>query len=345
MPRWEKGPWEEGASPVDEIISRIKDAFGRRKGKLPLFGIILAILVVLWLASGIYIVSPAEQGVIRRFGEEVRITSPGLHYRLPWPIEKVDTPKVTEVKRFEVGFRTVDPGPPARYETVPSESLMLTGDENIVNCQIIVQYKIKDASDYLFKVKNPEKAIRDASEVALRQVIGGSKIDDALTVGKAKIQEDTRIFLQRLMDSYQSGILVTEVKLQDVSPPREVDSAFKDVVSAKEDRERVTNEAKGYWEDIIPKARGKSEEIMREAEGYKQERIKRAQGDAHRFLAVLREYEKSEEVTKKRLYLETMEEILPGIQKFVIDSKVGGNLLPFLPLGEIKGLPPKEKEK
>lgn len=337
--------------PTDEFVNRIKTFF---KGKRYGVRIIFIGIALLWLASGIYIVSPAEQGVVRRFGKMVRITSPGLRYRLPWPIEKVDTPRVTEVKRIEVGFRTVDPGPPARYRFIPVESLMLTGDENIVDCQIIVQYKIKDPADYLFNVKDLKGTLHDASEVALRQVIGNSDIDDALTVGKLRIQQEIRELLQRIMDGYESGLLITEVKLQTVRPPKEVEAAFKDVVSAREDRERLIYEAKGYQEDIIPKTKGRAAEVLREAEAYREERIKRAQGDAGKFLAILKEYEKAKDVTRERLYLETMEEILPNIKKVIIDSKVGGGLLQLLPLEEMvkptlsteeKEIPVEKKEK
>jgi len=337
--------------PTDEFVNRIKTFF---KGKRYGGRIIFIGIALLWLASGIYIVSPAEQGVVRRFGKMVRITSPGLRYRLPWPIEKVDTPRVTEVKRIEVGFRTIDPGPPARYRFIPVESLMLTGDENIVDCQIIVQYKIKDPADYLFNVKDLKGTLHDASEVALRQIIGNSDIDDALTVGKLRIQQEIRELLQRIMDGYESGLLITEVKLQTVRPPKEVEAAFKDVVSAKEDRERLIYEAKGYQEDIIPKTKGRAAEVLREAEAYREERIKRAQGDAGKFLAILKEYEKAKDVTRERLYLETMEEILPNIKKVIIDSKVGGGLLQLLPLEEMvkptlsteeKEIPVEKKEK
>jgi membrane protease subunit HflK len=297
--------------------------------------VLIGVVVLLWLASGFYTVSPDEQGVVRRFGKEVRITSPGLRYRLPWPIEVVNTPKVTAIQRIEIGFRTIDPGPPARYQFVEAESLMLTGDENIVDAQIIVQYKINNPSNYLFKVKDIRGTLMDASEVALRQVVGGGTIDSVLTVGRFQIQDEVRKVLQEIMDSYESGLLITDVKLQTVRPPKQVEQAFKDVVSAKEDRERLIYEAKGYQEDLIPKAKGQAMQIIREAEGYKEERIQRAEGDAQKFLSVLKEYEKAKDVTRKRLYLETMEEVLPGVRKFIIDSKIGGNLLQLLPVGEL----------
>jgi len=296
---------------------------------------VIAILVI-WILSGIFFVRPGYQGVVRRFGKKVRIVGPGPHYRIPSPIEKADRVSIEKVRRLEVGFRTVHPGPPARYRFYPQEALMLTGDENIVDCQVIIQYRVRDVSDYLFNVKDQVGTLKDAAEVALRQVIGRSKIDDALTVGKRQIQDDTRELLQRIVDGYGSGLSIAEVRLQDVRPPQAVDAAFKDVVSAKEDRDRYIQEARGYYEDIIPKTRGESEKTIREAEAYNLQRIKRAQGDAARFLAVLKEYKKAEDVTRKRLYLETMEKILPGIRKFVIDSRSGGSLLQLLPLEERK---------
>jgi membrane protease subunit HflK len=212
---------------------------------------------------------------------------------------------------------------------------MLTGDEQIIDAQIIVQYKIKDAADYLFNVRNLEGSqgtIKDAAEVALRQVVGQRPIDDVLIKEKLQVEIDIRTLLQEIVDGYESGIRITEVKLQTVQPPKEVASAFSDVVSAKEDKEKLIQEAQGYKEDIIPKARGQARSIVLEAEGYKEEKIKRAQGDVAKFLAVLKEYEKAKDVTRKRLYLETMEKVLPGIKKFIIDSETGEGLLKLLPL-------------
>ncbi|MHC4458292.1 MAG: FtsH protease activity modulator HflK [Planctomycetota bacterium] len=296
---------------------------------------LIPVVVVLWFLSGIYIVRPDEQGVVRMFGKAVRVTQPGPHYHLPHPIETVNKVKVKQVRRIEIGFRTVKSGPPAKYRFVPQESLMLTGDEQIVDAQIIVQYQVKDPGKFLFNVRDLEKpqgALMDAAEVALRQVVGQRPIDDVLIGEKLQIEIDIRALLQQIIDRYDSGVRVVEVKLQTVRPPEEVASAFSDVVSAKEDKERLIKEADGYREDVLPKARGQAQKILREAEAYKAQRLKRAQGDADRFLAVLNEYTKAKEVTRKRLYLETMERILPGIRKFVIDPEVGGNLLQFLPL-------------
>ncbi len=296
---------------------------------------IIPAVVVLWFLSGIYIVRPDEQGVVRMFGKAVRVTQPGPHYHLPGPIEKVDKVKVKKVRRIEIGFRTVSPGPPARYAFVPEESLMLTGDEQIIDAQIIVQYQVRDPEKFLFNVRGlerPQGALTDAAEVALRQVVGQRPIDDVLIYEKLQVEIDIRELLQRIIDNYNSGLKVIEVKLQTVRPPKEVAAAFSDVVSAKEDKDRFIKEAEGYREDILPKARGKAEAIIRAAEAYKAERVKRAQGDAERFLTVLKEYRNAKDVTRKRLYLETMERILPGIRKFVIDPDAGGSLLQFLPL-------------
>ncbi len=293
-------------------------------------------LLVLWLLSGIYIVRPGEQGVVRRFGRALdEVKQPGPHYHWPWPIEKVDKPKVDQVRRIEIGFESISSGPPARYRFHPEESLMLTGDEQIIDAQIIVQYKIKDAAEYLFNVHNLEGSqgtIKDAAEVALRQVVGKRPIDDVLISEKLQVEIDIRALLQEIVDGYESGVRITEVKLQTVQPPQEVAAAFSDVVSAKEDKEKLIQEAEGYKEDVLPKARGEARSIVLEAEGYKEEKIKRAQGDVAKFLAVLQEYEKAKEITRKRLYLETMEQVLPGIKKFIIDSETGDGLLKLLPL-------------
>jgi len=296
--------------------------------------------VILWFFSGVYIVGPAEQGVVRRFGKAVRVTQQGPHYHLPAPIEKVDKVEVERVRRLEIGFRTVSAGPPARYRFVPEESLMLTGDEQIIDAQITVQYKVSNVEEFLFNVRGLEKrygALMDAAEVALRHVVGQRPIDDVLITEKLQVEVNTRELLQQIVDKYDAGVRIVEVKLQTVRPPKEIEQAFSDVVSAKEDKERFIREAEGYNADILPKARGEAQRILEQAEAYKQERIKRAQGEAARFLAVLKEYESAKAVTRKRLYLETMQQILPGMRKFVIDRDVGGNLLQLLPLEEKGG--------
>jgi len=297
--------------------------------------VLIAILVI-WLLTGIYVVGPDEVGVIRTFGEFTRVTQSGLNWKFPSPIETANTPKVTEVKRIEFGFRSLKNG---QYRTVEKESLMLTGDENIVDAEMIVQYKIKDPVKYLFNIVEPELTVREASEASLRTVVGRNKIDETLTTGKFTIQEETKEQVQSILDKYESGIHIVAVQLQDVSPPKEVIGAFKDVASAKEDKNRMINQAEGYRNDVIPKARGEAEAMIRDAEGFKESRVKRAEGDATKFTTILKEYKKAKSITEKRLYLETMEKVLPGIDKIIIPDKESGNMLNLLNLNpnQIKG--------
>ena len=290
---------------------------------------VLVGILVLWLATGIYIVGPDEVGVVRTFGKFTRVVQSGLNWKFPAPIEIVDTPKVTEVKRIEIGFRTLKNG---QYRTVEKESLMLTGDENIVDAEMIVQYKIKDPVAYLFRIVGPELTVREAAEASLRTVVGRNKIDETLTTGKFTIQEETKNQLQSVLDNYNSGIHVVAVQLQDVSPPKEVIGAFKDVASAKEDKNRMINQAEGYRNDVIPKARGEAEAMIRDAEGFKESRVKRAEGDATKFTTILKEYRKAKSITEKRLYLETMEKVLPDIEKIIVPDKDSGNMLNLLNL-------------
>jgi len=300
-------------------------------GAIPLIGIAL----VLWMLTGIYVVGPDEVGVVQTFGKYSRAAQSGLNYHFPFPIEKVSTPKVTEVKRIEIGFRTVGKN---QYQTIARESLMLTGDENIVDAEMIVQYKIKDPVAYTFNFIEPELTVRQASEASLRTVVGRHNIDEALTSGKFMIQEESKELIQNILDKYNTGILVVAVQLQDVSPPEQVIAAFKDVASAKEDKNRMVNQAEGYRNDIIPKARGEAQAEIREAEGYKEARISRAEGDVSKFNAVLKEYRKSKEVTETRMFLETAEEILSDREKIIVpDGKEGSNLINLLNLKAKEG--------
>ena len=306
---------------------------GDQEIKIPEFNfklmpVVLAALAI-WLLTGTYMVGPDEVGVVRTFGEHTRVAQSGLNWHFPVPIETVNTPKVTEVKRVEIGFRTLRNG---QYRTVEKESLMLTGDENIVDAEMIVQYKIKDPVAYLFNIVEPELTVREAAEASLRTVVGRNKIDETLTTGKFTIQEETKFQLQSILDLYESGIHVVAVQLQDVSPPKEVIGAFKDVASAKEDKNRMVNQAEGYRNDLIPKARGEAEAMIRAAEGFRESRIKRAEGDAAKFTTILQEYRKAKSITEKRLYLETMEKVLPGIEKIIIPDKDSGNILNLLNL-------------
>ena len=299
-------------------------------GILPLLGLAVAF----WFFTGVYMVGPDEVGVIRTFGAYTHQTQPGLNWHYPYPVQTVRTPKVTEVKRIEIGFRTTRDG---QYRTVEKESLMLTGDENIVDAELIVQYRIKEPENYLFKIVEPELTVREASEASLRTIVGMNNIDETLTTGKYRIQEEAKKQIQAILDKYQSGIQVVAAQLQDVSPPKQVIAAFKDVASAKEDKNRLINQAEGYRNDVIPKARGEAEAMIRGAEGFKESRIKRAEGDVAKFNTVLKEYRKAKDITRERLYLETMEKVLPGVEKVIIPDKDSGNMLNLLNLSTSKG--------
>ncbi|MEO5378540.1 MAG: FtsH protease activity modulator HflK [Magnetococcus sp. DMHC-6] len=310
-----------------------------------LWTVVFIVIAILWLSSGIYVVGPDEEGVVVRFGRYVQTTGSGLNYHLPYPVESVYKPKVTQVQRIEIGYRSRD----RAMVDVQGESLMLTGDENIIDIDMSVQYRIHNAADYLFNVRNPTAdpftVVRNAAESAIRQVIGRSKIDDALTTGKALIQENTKKAMQDILNLYQSGLLITAVQLQQVAPPQEVVHAFKDVASAREDRERAINEAEGYSNDILPKAKGEAARQLQEAEGYKLAKVSRAEGEVKRFLALLTEYNKAKEVTKTRLYLESMEEVLTGMNKVLVSPNASNGVLPFLPLNQKNGQQPPQTGK
>jgi membrane protease subunit HflK len=304
-------------------LEQVSEAIRRNLRKLG--PILLGIILVLLILSGVYSVNPGEQGVVRTFGKETGKTGPGLHFAVPL-VQKVNVVNVEQIRRIEVGFRG--------KERVPSEALMLTGDENIVEAQVIVQYRVVDPSKYLFRLRDPEQTILATAEVSLRSVIGRTTIDDAMTTGREQVQAETRTQLQTLMDTYQSGVAITEVKLQMVDAPDEVREAFHDVVRAREEKEQKINKAKGYNEDLLPRARGEARQLVRAAEGYKEQRELRANGDVANFLAVLEEYRKAEKVTRDRLHLETMERILRAVdKKTVVDKDVTKNALPVLNLG------------
>ena len=304
------------------------------------YPLILLILVWVIFAGPFYVVDPEQNGVVRTFGELTSITQPGLRFKFPWPIQTVDLVNVEEVRRLELGFRTVRAGgtsSSAQYRKVPSESLMLTGDENIVSVEMVVQYKIKDAGEFLFRVADPERAVAHAAEAAIRQVVGSQVIDQTLTTGKAMIEAETKQLLQNVLDQYEAGVHIAEVKLQDVTPPEQVDAAFKDVQSAKEEKEKKVNVALGYRNEIIPQARGEAAQAIQEAEAFRQRRVKEAEGDASRFSQMLSAYNQSKDVTRTRMYLETMEQILPGMDKYIVDGKDAGGLVNVLSLEKVKG--------
>lgn len=322
-------------------FDHLSDGFKKlRDFKFPAGKFIILIAVVIWLLSGIYIVDPAEEGIVLRFGQFSRKTEPGPHYHLPYPIERAITVDIKQYRRLEIGFRSLgreSQFQQGEFRLVPEEALMLTGDENIVDVQFIVQYRIKDSLDYLFKVDNQQATVKSAAEAAMREVIGHNKIDSALTIGKLEIQNQTRDLLQEILDIYEAGILVVAVQLQDVHPPKEVVDAFKDVASAREDKSRFINEAQAYKNDILPKARGLAAQYVNQAKAYKESSVRKAKGEASRFLALLTEYNKAKDVTRERLYIETMETILsnPDLEKVIMSDKSLSNTVPYLPLDRL----------
>ncbi len=294
----------------------------------------LALMLLIWIVPSVfYFVEPDEEGVVTLFGKYVRTTQPGMHFKMPSPIEHAYTPAIRKVRRTEVGFRVLDSGSQQKVRDVPVESLMLTGDQNIVDMDVVVQYKIIDSMAYLFNIRQQAKLVKDTAETVIRGIVGEKKIDEALTTGKAEIQIQIQEQMQNLLNKYQSGIQIVTAQLQNVHPPVQVEAAFKDVVSAREDKERLINEAQGYRNAIIPEARGKAAKIIREAEGYREQQVKESQGDVDRFLSQYKEYKKAPEITRTRIYLETMEEILPNMEKFIMGDNKGG-VLPILPLGK-----------
>lgn len=311
-------------------------SFGGGGSKKP-FILIPLILLGLWLASGLYRVQQEERGVVLRFGKQVAVRDPGLHWHWPSPIETVLTPKVTRVNRVEVGFRSPG-GSIGRAEGVrdmDNESLMLTGDENIVDINFVVLWFIDRPEDFLFRIRDPEITVKAVAESVVREIIGQTPFAEATTQGRKKIEDRAREEIQTTLDNYGAGIAVQEVQVQKVDPPDEVIDAFRDVQRAQADRERAQNEAETYQNDILPRARGDAVKLEQEAEAYAQEVVARAEGDAQRFIAVYNEYAKAPDVTTKRLYIETMEDVLSNMNKVLIDGSAGG-VVPYLPLPELE---------
>ena len=295
-------------------------------------GLAVLALLLLWLASGFYRVQPEEQGVELRFGRFNEITTPGLNYHLPSPIESVITPQVTRVNRIEIGFRS-GRGP---SNDLIDEALMLTGDENIVDINFVVLWKINDAASFLFNIRDPEATVVAAAESVMREIIARTPIIEITTEGRRAIEQAAREQLQTLMNDYGAGILIDEVQLQKADPPQDVIEAFRDVQRAQADRERMQNEAEAFANDIIPRARGEAEKMLQQAQGYEQEVVAKANGEAERFKSVLTEYRNAEEVTVKRIYLETMESVLKDMNKIIIDQEAGSGVVPYLPLNELQ---------
>ena len=295
----------------------------------------------LWVVSGVYIVAPDEQGVVTRFGRYVVTTDSGLNYHLPWPVEMVRKVPVTRENVTEIGFRSGRSGmlgSALPSVDVPEESMMLTGDENIVDLDFTVRWRIAAPEKFLFNVADPEVTVAAVAESVMRETIGRHPIDDALTDAKIRIQQEARQHLQAVLDYYRIGVQVTGVELQRVNPPNEVIDAFRDVQAARADAEKVINEAQGYSNQILPEARGQAAQVLQAAEGYKTATIATAEGDASRFNAQVGAYRANPAVVRDRLYLETMQGVLSGANKVVVTGK-GGNLLPFLPLDRMAPKP------
>jgi len=298
---------------------------GERINQLGL-GLVLVVVPVIWLLTGFYIIQQGERGVELRFGAKNEVTGPGLHWRLPWPIESVEKVNVEQVSTAWIGRRDKGGGQDNGY--------MLTEDENIVVAEFSVQYKIKDANNYLFNVRDQATTVYQAMESATREVVGKNKLDFIMTEGQIEVAAKTQTLLQEILDRYKSGIQITQVKMQKAAPPDEVKAAFEDAIKAREDGERVKKEAQAYMNDIIPRARGASARLLQEAAAYKAKVSARAEGDARRFTSIVAEYSKAPAVTRQRMYLETMEQVLSSTTKIFVDQKTGNNLL-YLPLDRL----------
>lgn len=330
-----KDPWghrknEQGPPDLDEVVKKIQkkiDSFfggggggsGDGGGGISwsAIGIFFLIVIVIWLLFGFYIIQPAEQGVETRFGAYHQTTMQGLHWHIPYPVARVQKVNVEQVHAL----------------TLP-EALMLTQDENIVKIQLVVQYRVSDAKNYLFNVDDPEKTLHQATESALREIVGTSKMDDVLTSERARVAIDTQDLIQKILDRYETGLLVTSVNMQDAQPPDQVQPAFVDVIKAREDEERHKNKAEAYSNEVIEKARGYSDQLREESKGYRAQVVARAKGQTQRFLQILTQYEKAPVITRKRLYLEMMEDVLGGNRKILIDIKQNNNLM-LLPLDHL----------
>jgi membrane protease subunit HflK len=291
--------------------------------------ILISVLVLIYILSGFYTVKPEEISIVRLFGRIVEDrVQPGIHYTLPWPFTQIDRPRIAEIKRMSVGFKIMDQA--AGIPSQPEESQMVTGDTNIIKVQMMLQYTIEDPVKYLFRAAKPHFMLRKAAEAELTKIIGSMPVDEVLTTGKIKVQNETRMRTQALMDKYNTGIHIVAANLQSIDPPEEVMNAFKEVSSAKSDKERIINEALSYSNDVVPLARGQAEEILRKADSYKYERINTAIGEAGSFLKVLKEYNKAKDATETRIYIETLEKILPKIKKYLVEGKGGSDTTRFI---------------
>ena len=334
----------------DELLRRTQAGFhqtyvkkfgGKRPKNIKINGIklislILVILLSIWFSSGVYVIDEGEKALVLRFGKYVRTSNTGLNYHLPSPIEYIVIEKVETLRKEEIGFRTIGGGAssdsPNGAHNVPQESLMLTGDENIVDINFIVQWKIDNLKDYVFNIFNPRETVRNVAESAVREVIGSTPIDKAIKDGRLDVEQESKKIAQNILNSYNSGVEITTLKLLRADPPMEVIDAFRDVQTAKTDQEREINRADAFSNEVIPRARGEASRIILDSEAYKKEVVERAKGEAGRFELIYAQYKNAKDITKKRLYLEAMQDILQGMEKIIIDNKNG--VVPYLPLNQ-----------
>jgi membrane protease subunit HflK len=334
-----QGPWGKGTGgggkppDLERFLAELREGFQRMlaggSGGLRIAGLVALAILLLWIGSGFYRVLPDQQGVVLRFGAYIETTEPGLHYHWPAPFETVLTPSVTFVNRTDIGFDQEGGRMGARSK--PEEALMLTGDENIIDINLQVQWVVKDARAYLFNIRDPEQTVKSASESAIREVIGRTPIAAALAEGRHQVEIDTETLLQTVLDSYKAGIQVVQVQLQKADPPEQVLEAFRDVQRARTDQDSARNEAESYRNGVVPRARGEAQQIIQEAEAYKNQVVAKATGDAERFDSVLTAYRAAKDVTAERLYIETMEQVLRNSNKIIIDKSASG-VVPYLQL-------------
>ena len=349
-PQWGRRGGNQGPPDLDELLrnfnQKLGALFGRKGGGNgnggapggPGFahfgggaGLLAGLVVAVWLASGFYIVDASQRGIVLRFGKFVEETQPGPRWHLPYPVESAEVVSVLQVRTVEIGSRN------GGKSKVPKESLMLTDDANIIDIQFAVQYVLKDPKDYLFNNRSPDDSVLQAAETAIREIVGKSTMDFVLYEGRAHITDRAQKLMQEVLDRYKTGINVSKVTMQNAQPPKEVQAAFDDAVKASQDRERQKNEGEAYANDVIPKARGAAARLNQESEGYKQRVIERAEGDASRFRQIVAEYSKAPGVTRDRLYLDAMQEIMSNTSKVLVDQKGGNNLL-YLPLDKLMQL-------
>ena len=345
------GPWGSGPGggsggsqppDIEEMIQKGKDRFKQMipggMGSKTGISLLVVVSLILWLTTGIYRVDQGERGVELLFGKFASETQAGLHFWFPTPIGSVTTRKVDRTNTISIGFRAAGgTGNMATIRDVSEESLMLTGDQNIIDIDFVVQWRIKNLRDYLFNIREPEGTTKIAAESAIREVIGQTTLEDALSKGRQLVEDKTKSVLQKILDGYGAGIFVAEVKMQKVEPPQPVIDAFNDVQRARQDKDRQQNEADAYRNDIIPKAEGEAARLVQEATAYREQLVKEAEGEAKRFLSVYQAYKTGKKVTIQRLYLERMQEVMKDSEKIIIDNSKGGQgVVPYLPLPEIK---------